>query len=267
MSGKMGSHKNISSGKQEVDDLIWGIHSVQEALLQSPRSLTEILVQKGKAGRKIQQIIDQARQEGVKLRFADSDRMGVARNCNHQGVVARQSPVEFIDLETLLTEATGQDGERQNNILVLDSIQDPRNLGSILRSALAAGFKYVILTRERSVPVTGTVARTSAGAVAHLLLCQVVNLAESLRRLKESGYWIFAAVVDKEAQELYAADFSGRVCLVIGSEGKGIRPLVKKQCDHQVTIPMHSGFNSLNASVAAALMMFEVSRQQHTEKT
>lgn len=267
MSEKMGLRKSGNAGKEAADDLIWGIHSVQEVLLQSPRSLSEILVQKGKAGPKIQQIIDQARQEGVRLRFADAGRMGVARNCNHQGVVARQSPVEYISLEKLLAEVAGRDGEQQHNILVLDSIQDPRNLGSILRSALAAGFKYVILTRERSVSVTGTVARTSAGAVAHLHLCQVVNLAEALKRIKDSGYWVFAAVVDEEAQQLYAADFSGRVCLVIGSEGKGIRPLVKKQCDHQVTIPMHGRFNSLNASVAAALMMFEVNRQQQTGKT
>lgn len=262
MSGKKRPSGDGRSGEKETDDLIWGIHPVEEALAQGPRSLSEILIQKGKAGPKIQLIIDQARQEGVKLRFVDAARMGVPRSCKHQGVVARQSPVEYIDLEKLIMEVKGRDGKLQHNILVLDSIQDPRNLGSILRSALAAGFKHVVLTRERSAPVTGTVARTSAGAVAHLKICQVVNLTEALKLLKKSGYWVFAAVVGENAQELYSADFSGRVCLVIGSEGKGIRPLVKKQCDHLVTIPMQGGFNSLNASVAAALMMFEVSRQQ-----
>lgn len=262
MAGKKGPRPKERPAGRQADDLLWGIHSVGEALTLRPRSLSEILVQKGKSGSKIQQIVDQARLEGIKLRFCEAGRMGVDRSCNHQGVVARQSPVEYLGLEELLSECIDREGKVLHNILVLDSIQDPRNLGSILRSALAAGFRHVILTRERSVPVTGTVARTSAGAVVQLRLCQVVNLAEALKRLKGVGYWVFAAVVDRNALELYAADFSGSVCLVIGSEGKGIRPLVKKQCDHQVTIPMHGGFNSLNASVAAALMMFEVRRQQ-----
>ncbi len=113
------------------------------------------------------------------------------------------------------------------------------------------------------MPVTGTVARTSAGAVAHLKLCQVVNLAETLKLLKERGFWVFGAVVEPEADSIYQADFSGPVCLVIGSEGKGIRPLVRRQCDHLVTIPMHAPFNSLNASAAAAVLLFEIARRGH----
>ena len=164
-------------------------------------------------------------------------------------------------LETLLETTSGEDRVGAPRLLVLDSIQDPHNLGSILRSALAAGFSRVIMTRERSVPVTGTVARTSAGAVAHIRLCQVVNLAETLKILKERGFWIFGAVAESEAASIYTTEFSGPICLVIGSEGKGIRPLVRKQCDVLVTIPMQASFNSLNASVAAAVIMFEISRR------
>ena len=240
---------------------LWGINSVWEALQQHGRGLEEVLIERGKAGPRLQQIIDLARQQGVSVRFVDADRLGVPRHCRHQGVVARQSAAPLLQLEELLDDLEA--AAAPPRLLALDSIQDPRNLGSILRSALAAGFGHVILTRDRSVPVTGTVARTSAGAVAHLKLCQVVNLAETLKLLKERGFWVFGAVVEPEADSIYQADFSGPVCLVIGSEGKGIRPLVSRQCDHLVTIPMHAPFNSLNASAAAAVLLFEIARRDH----
>ena len=241
------------------DDLLWGINAVWEAL-QNAGTINEILIQKGKAGPRIQQIIDLAKDRAITVRFVEADRMRVPRHCRHQGVVARQSEAQLVSLEALL-ESLGGDSSTELRLLVLDSIQDPRNLGSILRSALAAGFSHVILTRERSVPITGTVARTSAGAVAHLHLCQVVNLAETLKILKERGFWIFGAVVESDAASLYTTEFSGPICLVIGSEGKGIRPLVRKQCDVLMTIPMRASFNSLNASAAAAIIMFEIARR------
>ncbi|MGD9949956.1 MAG: 23S rRNA (guanosine(2251)-2'-O)-methyltransferase RlmB [Desulfobulbus sp.] len=244
-----------------AEDLIWGINAVWEALSQpSGSTVSEILVQAGKAGPRLQQIIDAARERSVAVRFVEASRMRVPKSCRHQGVVARLSEAKLLDLEELLADM----GEiRQGDapkILVLDSIQDPRNLGSILRSALAAGFSRVIMTRERSVPVTGTVARTSAGAVAHMQICRVVNLADALNALKEKGFWIFGAVAEAGVTPIYSADFSGPIALVIGSEGKGIRPLVRRQCDHLVTIPMPGSFNSLNASVAAAVIMFEIAR-------
>ena len=242
------------------DDLLWGINAVGEAL-QGAGGISEVLIQKGKAGPRIQQIIDLAKERAITVRFVDANRMHVPSDCRHQGVVARQSEAQLVPLETLLESLNTVDSSSEPRLLVLDSIQDPRNLGSILRSALAAGFSHVIMTRERSVPLTGTVARTSAGAVAHLHLCQVVNLAETIKVLKERGFWIFGAVVEREAASLYTVDFSGPVCLVIGSEGKGIRPLVRKQCDVLVTIPMRASFNSLNASAAAAILMFEVARR------
>lgn len=243
-----------------AEDLLWGINAVWEAL-QSASGISEILIQQGKAGSRIQQIIDLARDRALAVRFVEGDRMPVPRHCRHQGVVARQSEARLVSLDVLL-EGLGSDAKTDNSkLLVLDSIQDPRNLGSILRSALAAGFSHVIMTRERSVPLTGTVARTSAGAVAHLHLCQVVNLADTLKILKDRGYWIFGAVAESEVASIYSTNFTGKVCLVIGSEGKGIRPLVRKQCDFLVTIPMHASFNSLNASVAAAIIMFEIARR------
>ena len=249
-----------AAAEAQADDLLWGVNSVWEALQRNARGIEEVLIEQGKAGPRIQQIIDAARDAGLSVRFVDGNRMGVGRSCRHQGVVARQTEARLFPLDELLADLADS-GPGQPRLLVLDSIQDPRNLGSILRSALAAGFGHVILTRDRSAPLTGTVAKTSAGAVAHLCIAQVVNLAETLKSLKERGFWVFGAVVEPDAGAIYAADFSGPVCLVIGGEGKGIRPLVQKQCDHLVTIPMQGSFNSLNASVAAAIIMFEIARR------
>lgn len=240
--------------QEEDDSLLWGINAVAEALSSNPRSLSEILIEKGRAGGRLQEIIDAAREAEVRIRFVELDKMALPRDCRHQGVVARQTEAQLMSLSQLLAAEPPR-------ILLLDSIQDPRNLGSILRSALAAGFSSVVLTSERSAPLTGTVARTSAGAVAHLQIARVVNLSEALRQLKEQGFWIYGAVAEPEAQSIYQTDFSGKIGIVIGSEGKGIRPLVKKHCDYLVTIPMPGEFNSLNASVAAALVMFEAVRQ------
>ncbi len=255
---RKGYSKTAVSEPAAADDLLWGVNTVQEALVKNPRSLSEIVIQKGKAGPKLQEIIDSARQAKVRVRFAEPERMGVPRGCRHQGVVARQTEASFVSLQELIELALAGSGR----ILILDSIQDPRNLGSILRSALAAGFSSVILTRERSAPLSGTVARTSAGAISHLQISQVVNLADTLKLLKEKGFWLYGTVADRAGESIYTTDFSGRIGLVIGSEGKGIRPLVKKQCDHLVTIPMSTDFDSLNASVAAALIMFEAVRQE-----
>lgn len=249
------------SSSEPSDDLLWGINVVWEALQQNAGGLSEIFIQQGKAGPRIQQIIDTAKERSITVRFVDANRMRVPRHCRHQGVVARQTEARLVSLDALLESLDGKGELEAPKLLVLDTIQDPHNLGSILRSALAAGFSHVIMTRDRSVPVTGTVARTSAGAVAHLHISQVVNLAETLRILKERGFWIFGAVAESDAASLYSTDFSGPICLVIGSEGKGIRPLVKKQCDFLVTIPMRASFNSLNASVAAAIIMFEIAHR------
>ncbi|MCL7487778.1 MAG: 23S rRNA (guanosine(2251)-2'-O)-methyltransferase RlmB [Desulfobulbaceae bacterium] len=254
--------KNIEGAKNSCEDLLWGINSVAEALAADPRSLSEVLVQRGKAGPRYQEIIDGARAADVRLRFVEADRLGVPPRTKHQGVVARLAQAPLLQLDELLS---GLEITAENpcpRILAVDSVQDPRNLGAILRSALAAGFGSVILTRERSVPLTGTVARTSAGAVSHLRICQIVNLAETLKLLRQNRFWIFGTVADQSAMSLYDVDFSVPLCLVVGSEGKGIRPLVQKQCDQLITIPMQGSFNSLNASVAAAVTMFEVERQQ-----
>lgn len=245
------------------DGLLWGINPILEGL--KSRSLSEVYVQQGKGGLRIQEIIDLARNQGVKLRFVQANRMGVSNSCRHQGVVGRSSETVFLSFDELLADLAGC-GDGDFRLLILDSIQDPRNLGSILRTALAAGFGHVIITSERSAPISGTVAKTSAGALAHLKLCQVVNLARSMRELKEQGFWIYGAVASPRAEYYYESDYSGNMALVIGSEGKGIRELIIKSCDHLVTIPMEAGFDSLNVSVAAGIIMFEIARCRNLRK-
>jgi len=264
MAGRGGKEKTPDATPAQAadDDLIWGINTVREALAQQAATISELLVERGKGGARLQEIIEIAKERGIAVRFVEADRIRVARTCRHQGVEARLSAARLLSLDELLDRiAAGDTPSMAPRLLALDSIQDPRNLGSILRSALAAGFHHVILTRDRSVPVTGTVARTSAGAVAHLSLCQVVNLSDALNKLKDQGFWVYGTVAEPGVVPIYAADFSGPICLVIGGEGKGLRPLVRQQCDFLVTIPMRAAFDSLNASVAAAVIMFEISRR------
>lgn len=259
------NHSRANGGETEPPEhLLWGINTVREALAKSPRTVHEVLIERGKTGPKYQEIIELARSAHIKLRFVEPKRLGVPAQCRHQGVAARQAATALLNLEELLVGREADDPPRR--LLVLDSIQDPHNLGAVFRSALAAGFNSIILTRERSAPLTGTVAKTSAGAVSQLRICQVVNLAETLKKLKQAGYWVYGAVAESEAVSVYETDFVFPLCLVVGSEGKGIRPLVRKQCDHLITVPLRGDFDSLNVSVAAAVIMFEIVRRQSQQR-
>lgn len=239
------------------DELIWGVHPVQELLRTRPRLIHEILVLKGKTGRQLQNLIDLARKEGVRLKFTEQFRMPGHKQMNHQGVMARIMPLATLTEDDFL--ALIQERERPF-LLALDSIQDPHNLGAIIRTASAAGVDGIILPRDRSAPLTGTVAKISAGALIHLPVCQSTNLARMLQNLKERGIWIYGTIKEG-GTSVFETDLSGPLCLVVGSEEKGIRPLVAEQCDFKVTIPMQGGLDSLNASVAAGIILFEVVRQ------
>jgi len=148
---------------------------------------------------------------------------------------------------------------------VLDMVQDPQNLGAILRSALAAGVDCVVLPRDRSAPLSGAVARSSAGALFHIAVAQVTNLSRALTGLKKQNIWVAGATRSLSAVSFFSADLSGPLCLVVGNEEKGIRPNVLKQCDFQVTIPMKGGLDSLNVAVSAAVLLYEAVRQRRME--
>ena len=246
------------------ENVIWGIHPITELLENDPKSITEIFIDKAKSSGKIQAIIDLAREKRVRVRFEASLDINTLDNTEntepirHQGVVAKTIPIGPLSEDDFLTNLANI---KEPFLLALDSIQDPHNLGAILRSAAASGVNGVILPKDRSAPLGGTAAKVSAGALPHLKICLVTNLAEFLKKLKQESVWIYGTVKDS-GQIIHQTNLTGSVCLVIGNEEKGIRPLVAKQCDQLITIPMPGKLDSLNASVAAGITMFEVVRQR-----
>ncbi len=260
------SKKNTApKGKRfnESDFITWGIHPVTEILHQSPQTIAEIYILKGKKQPKIQEIIDLAKDKGIRLKFeedffisSESD-----KKCNHQGVIAKTMAVATVDEQTFLKSI--EDSTTPPLLLALDSIQDPHNLGAILRSAAAAGVTGVIIPKDRSAPLGGTVQKIAAGALSHLQITLVTNLSNFLQMLQHYNVWNFGTVKDN-GQSIYTVDLTGPVCIVIGNEEKGIRPLVAKQCDFKISIPMQGELDSLNASVAAGITLFEVVRQRLT---
>lgn len=259
--GRPSPDKGAEQGLSPADDLVWGIHPVLELLRSSPELVAELSVQKGRGGLKVEEIVASARRAGVKVRFVERLRLAGMAAETHQGVAARRLPAPLFDLDGLLDrlrpEAAGPP-----LLLALDSIQDPHNLGAIIRSAVAAGVDGVIVTRERSAPLGGTALKTSAGALSRAAVCQVVNLAASLKTLQRRGFWIVGTSGAPGTPSLYASDLDGPLCVVIGGEGKGMRPLVERHCDRLVAIPMQGGLDSLNASVAAGVVLFEIVRRR-----
>lgn len=238
--------------------LIWGIHPILEILHNAPEQVGEISIQQSGSAKKLQAIINLAEKHRIKIGSVAKITIPGEANPNHQGVLARIRGHQTVDLTELL--------KGQPSLLVaLDSISDPHNLGAIIRSAAAAGAVGILIPKDRAAQITGTVVKVAAGALAHIKICRVTNLSDSLRTLKDSGYWIFGAAGEGQ-QTIYEADFSGPTCLVIGSEGKGIRKLVRKQCDFLVKIPMGKKINSLNASVAAGIILFEIARQKELQE-
>lgn len=234
--------------------LIWGLHPVLEILRTSPEQILEISAQKSCAQKKLLEITSLAEKNLVKISIIDRITIPGEDNPNHQGIIARMKGHRSVALDELLDSQPAL-------LLALDSISDPHNLGAIIRSAAAAGVAGILIPKNRAAQITGTVAKVAAGALAHIKICQITNLSDSLHKLKNAGYWIFGAAGEGQ-QTIYETDFSGPTCLVIGSEGAGIRPLVKKQCDFLVNIPMRSKINSLNASVATGIILFEIARQK-----
>lgn len=258
-----------SKGKGELrvrfsEDLIWGIHPIVEALKNEPHRLTEIVAQKDKRGTKFDEIYDLARTHKIKINFVENFKLigeGSAA-VRHQGIIARVTQAELVDFNDFLAKFESDVKAGKNpRIIVCDSLQDPHNVGAVIRSALASGATGVLLTRERSAPLGGTAAKTSAGAMSHIDICQVTNLVNALADLKKVGGWVFGAIKDADAVSIYKSDLTVPSCIVVGSEGKGIRPLVRRECDVLLSIPMQGTLDSLNSSVAAAVILFEAMRQ------
>ena len=241
-------------------ELLYGIHPVFEALAAGRRRVYEIYLDKEKLPGRLAQIESMAEVRGVlKKSIAPGDFKALTGTIGHQGAAAVVSPYPQVTVHDILQTVQGED--RKHFLLMLDSIQDPQNLGAIIRTALCVGIHGVIVPKDRSVSPTPAVSKASAGALEHIRLVRVTNLVQTIKHCKTSGLWVMGLQKDA-AQSIYAADLRGPIALVLGGEQKGIRRLVKKNCDFLVSIPQQGALNSLNASVAAAVAMYEAFRQR-----
>jgi 23S rRNA (guanosine2251-2'-O)-methyltransferase len=249
-------------------DRLTGIHSVHEAL-ESGRPLERVVIARGRHGDRIEEVVALARERGVPVRFEDRAQVDrLAGTPQHQGVVALAAARQAISLEELLRrrESVGdaQDKSRPGLIVLLDGIEDPHNLGAVIRSALAAGATGVVVPERRASGLNATVARAAAGALEHLPVARVVNIARAMEDLKEAGYWLVG--LDERAEKNYTqVDLTGSIGLVLGGEGAGLHELVRKRCDFLVSIPTTGPVRSLNVSVAAGIVLFEAVRQRRAK--
>jgi 23S rRNA (guanosine2251-2'-O)-methyltransferase len=237
-----------------------GFHAVEEALAAG-RALDRIVIARGRHGERVEAVVRLARSKSVPVRFEDRlqiDRLVGTRE--HQGIAALAAAKPALELEDLLAAKTPQ-----GLLVLLDGIEDPHNLGAIVRTALAAGAHGVVIPERRAVGLTDTVERASAGALAHLPVARVKNLVRAMEEMKEAGYWLIG--LDERAEKKYSeADFSGQVGIVLGSEGEGLHELTRKRCDFLVSIPTSGPVRALNVSVAAGVVLFEVVRQRQQRK-
>ncbi|MGE5554043.1 MAG: 23S rRNA (guanosine(2251)-2'-O)-methyltransferase RlmB [Betaproteobacteria bacterium] len=235
-----------------------GRNPVLEAM-RAGHPITRLLVAKGGRSGTLLAIMAGAREKGIPVQLVERERLERLAGPGHQGVVAYAAAKEYVELDDLLRRA-GESGE-EPLVIVVDSLEDPHNLGSILRTADAVGAHGVVIPKHRNVGLTATVAKTSAGAVEYVPVARVTNLVNALARLKEAGLWVVGADQDAE-QEFTEAHLSGPLAVVVGGEGKGLSRLVRERCDFLVRLPMRGKVNSLNAGVAAAVLLYEVMRQR-----
>ena len=229
--------------------------------LEAGRALERIVIARGRHGERIEELVQLARARGVPVRFEDRGQVDqLAGTREHQGVVALAAAKPAVGLEDLLRK-TARQGPQKGLLVLLDGVEDPQNLGAVVRTALAAGADGVVIPERRAAGLTESVARASAGALAHLPVARVTNLARAMEELKEAGYWLVG--LEEHAERSYTeADFTGAVAIVLGGEGKGLHELVRKRCDFLVSIPTTGPVRSLNVSVAAGVVLFEAVRQR-----
>ena len=256
---KFQKQKYENKEEKTYEDQVEGRNSVLE-LLESGKDINKIFVAKGEKHGSINKIIAMARERNIIIVEKDKRKMDeMAQNQNYQGVIAIVPPFEYCEIEDILEEA------KQKNedpfVLILDGIEDPHNLGSIIRTAETAGVHGVIIPKRRAAAVNSTVNKTSAGAVEHMKIARVTNISDSIEELKQAGLWICGTDINAE-KYYYNQDLTGPIGIVIGNEGKGISEKVKKSCDFNVKIPMRGKVTSLNASVSTGIIVYEAVKQR-----
>lgn len=248
----------------ENEGIIEGRNAVIEAFRAGVR-IDKVFIAKGETDGTLRHIAGTARDNGATVVEADKRKLDSLSVTNsHQGVIAMAAYAEYVEISDIL-ELAKQKGE-QPLIVLCDELSDPHNLGAIIRTCEATGAHGVIIPKRRSVGVNATVAKASSGAVYHTAIARVTNLTAAIKELKKAGVWVFGAVADSDSSHsptsLWEADFTSATAFVIGSEGKGINRLVGENCDYKVSIPMSGKLSSLNASVSAAVLLYEAIRQR-----
>ena len=237
------------------EEILYGRNAVTEAI-KSGMPINKVLISSGEVSGSLKAIIALVKEKHIVYQFVDKNKLNdITGTKNHQGVVLYTSPAEYCDIDDILQKA--KEANEAPFVIILDEIQDPHNFGAIIRTADAVGAHGIIIPKRRSVQLTGTVAKTSAGASAHLPIARVPNIPAAIDQLKEAGLWIAGTDLTGTVP-FYKADFKGPIGIVIGSEGNGMGNLVTKKCDFIVTIPMKGEVSSLNASVAAGVVLYEV---------
>ena len=241
------------------EDLVIGRNAVTETL-KAGRSVNKILVAKGSNDGSIKKILALANEAKIIVEFVERQKLDkICGGERHQGIIAQVAAIQYSSVEEILEIAASKN--QPPFIILLDELEDPHNFGAILRTADAVGVHGVIIPKRRSVSLNSTVAKTSAGAMEYVKVAQVTNVAQTLKNLREEGLKVIGG--DMEGENIFSADLSGGIVLVIGNEGKGIRRLTRENCDLLVKIPMVGKINSLNASVAGAVLMYEIFKQRN----
>jgi 23S rRNA (guanosine2251-2'-O)-methyltransferase len=249
----------VSHGDQEfIENRIEGKNPVLEAL-KSGRTVEKLLIARGNTEGSIREIIRRAKEKKIIIQEVDRQRLDeISQSGVHQGVIAYVTPYSYVEVEDILAQA--RDKGEDPFLIILDEITDPHNLGAIIRTAECSGAHGIIIPKRRSVGLTPAAIKASAGAVEYLPVAKVTNLANLLDKLKDQGIWIAGA--DMDGQNYTSQNLQGPIALVIGSEGRGIGRLLKEKCDFIIKIPLKGSIESLNASVAAGILMYEVVRQR-----
>lgn len=243
---------------QDQSQFIFGVNPVMEKLRASPEQVEEILLPEGNLRANLQAIDAQARRLSVRVNYTHPKTLDrLAGGDRHQGVVAKVAPYRYAQFSQWFLDSTLLSDE----ILILDGVTDPHNFGALLRTAEAVGVRRVILPVDRSVEVTATVVKASAGAAHHLEICRVTNLRRAMITLKDNGYWL-VGLDAQAAEQIFERTYPTKLGIVLGSEGRGIRPLILQECDYRVSIPMVGRIASLNVAVAGAVFLYEIFRRK-----
>jgi 23S rRNA (guanosine2251-2'-O)-methyltransferase len=246
------------SEQREKPLIIFGVNPVLEQLRSSPEQVFEVMVVAGREGMRLNSIVEEARRRRLPLHQVDAHKLDLLTGGGlHQGVAASVAPFSYLSFADLLPALKSATRER---VLILDGLTDPRNFGALLRCAEGAGVHHVIIPKDRSVGVTPVVVKTSAGAAGYLKIYRVSNLSRTVQDLKEAGLWI-AGLAAGAPESIYDRNYPEKMAIVLGSEGRGLRPLIQRGCDFLVSIPMLGRVDSLNVAVAGGIFLYELVRQ------